>query len=53
MGFMAEEVYDKQTLDGQNVAEQYLGLLKKGVSRGTMELQKMVKGRRRKARVCV
>ena len=38
---MAEEVDDNERFEGQDVAEQYLELLKKG-RRGTMELQKMV-----------
>ena len=41
MELMTEEVDDNERLEGQDVAEQYLKLLKKG-GRGTMELQNKV-----------
>ena len=39
--FMDEED-DNERLEEQNIAEQYLGLSKRGGSRGTMELLRMV-----------
>lgn len=45
---MAEEDDDNERLEERDVAEQYLELSKRGGSRGTIELQRMVERKKAK-----